>query len=352
MRFSKLQSIYKWFLENLQTLKQNKKIYLRGLKNLVKPLAVFGIGSVLGMAQRRIFRKSLTVFCYHDVTNTPGDFSRENDLNVLPEVFDYQIVYIKKYFNVIEPKQLMEKTLPSNAALITFDDGFKSFFTNAIPVLEKHKTPVIIFLNMGPIRGEIFWSGLIVYLCGRRSDFIEYLKSHLQREEVEDPPFLSCSQVLVEGYLRQTNEDLHETVSRYVGEFSDESDLERASHNPYVFYGNHTYTHFVSSLMSDEEFMTDVEENSKLLRAYPNYLDYFAFPFGQPDRTFTEPQVQLLLDAGIKKVFSSASSFNRQASAPFLDRIALLSGDCSPAKIKFRVLKPWLTQSLKKRSIQ
>ena len=75
---------------------------MRELKKFVKPLVVFGIGSVLGMVQKGIFGNSLTVFCYHDVTNTPSDFSRENALNVSPEVFEYQIAYIKKNFNLLK----------------------------------------------------------------------------------------------------------------------------------------------------------------------------------------------------------------------------------------------------------
>ena len=316
---------------------------MKGLKKFIKPLAVFCLGSVLGMAQRRIFGNSLTVFCYHDVTNAPSDFSRVNTLNVPPEMFEYQIAYIKENFNVIEPKQLMEQTLPTNAALVTCDDGFKSFFTNAVPILEKQKIPVIIFLNMGPIRGEMFWPGLIVFLCERRSDFIKYLKSQLSLEEEKVPLYLSCSQYLVEDYLEQTNENFQETVMDYVGLFADETDLEQCSHNPYVFYGNHTYTHYVSCLMTDDKFMADVENNSKLLREYPNYIDYFAFPFGQPESTFNESQVNLLLKAGFKKVFySSTSSINYAPLASILDRITLLSEDSSHFKIMYRVMKPWL----------
>ena len=312
---------------------------MRGFKKLMKPHIINVLGTVLGLAHRRLLRKSLTVFCYHDVTSGPSDFSRENALNVHPDVFDFQLRFINKNFNVIAPEQLMEPSLPANAALVTFDDGFKSFFTNALPILEKHRTPVLIFLNMGPIHGETFWSGLIVYLCGRRPDFIEYLKSRLQPNKMEDTPFLSCSQSLVESYLKQTGEDFQKVVSLFVGRFADETDLERTSRSPYVFYGNHTYSHFVSCLMSDDEFLSDVEKNAKFLRAYPNYLNYFAFPFGQPETTFTKFQVQLLLNTGVKKVFSSASFYNLRPSASFLDRIALLPDDGSPAKIRFRVLK-------------
>ena len=95
------------------------------LNNLIKSIVSYGLGSVFGVTQWRIFGNSLTVFCYHDVTDTPSDFSRENALNVPPDAFNFQIEYIKKNFNLIEPKQLLEQSIPSNAALVTFDDGFK-----------------------------------------------------------------------------------------------------------------------------------------------------------------------------------------------------------------------------------
>jgi len=295
------------------------------------------------MAQMRILRNKLTVFCYHDITNTPSDFSLENSLNVSLEVFKFQIKHIKKNFNLIEPKQLLEPSLPSNAALITFDDGFKSFFTNAVPILEKHKIPVIIFLNMGPIQGEMFWSGLIVFLCERRPDFIKYLKTQLLPLEIGEQPYLSCSKALVEKYLKQSGEEFHEIVSSYVGEFAEEADLQKAIRNPYIFFGNHTYTHYVSSQMSDDDFLKDVKKNSKLLVSYPNYIDYFAFPFGAPKSTFTKDQVKLLFKEDFKKVFySAASSLNSFPLTSYLDRITLLSDDNSTSKIKYRVMKAWL----------
>ena len=87
---------------------------MKGIKKILKKIAVFGLGPVLGIAQRKLYGKNLTVFCYHDVTDAPSDFSRENALHVPPKVFDYQISYIKKNFNVIEPKQLMEQVYRLN----------------------------------------------------------------------------------------------------------------------------------------------------------------------------------------------------------------------------------------------
>jgi peptidoglycan/xylan/chitin deacetylase (PgdA/CDA1 family) len=317
----------------------------KAIKKILKPIVIFCLGSTVGYFRNNILNNSVTIFCYHDITNEPSDFSRENNLDVSTEVFNYQIAYIKNNFNIIEPSQLLCKNIPSNAALITFDDGFKSFFTNAIPILENHKVPSLIFLNMGPIKGDIFWAGLIVYLCSRRSDFTDYLEFELGHSKIDSTLFLSCSKLLVENYLNNTNEDLHQTIIEYVGMFANENDLDKCRKNPYVFFGNHNYNHYVSSLMSDDEFLKEVEKNTKILKTYPNYLDYFAFPFGQPERTFTEIQVKMLLDTGIKKVFSSSSSLlNTDPFSSFLDRIVLTSDVNSTYKINYSVMRPWFLQ--------
>jgi len=325
-----------------------QKINLKRLKKILKPLAEFGIGSIIGIAQRKIFEHSLTVFCYHDVTNFPSDFSRENLLNVPPEVFNYQISFIKNNFNLIKPSQLMEEHIPSNAALVTFDDGFKSFFTNAIPILEKYKIPVIIFLNMGPLKGEMFWPGLIVYLCKKEPEFIKFLNSKISIDGNKIDPFFSCSRKIVQKYLEEKKEDLRKTIADYVGVFADENDLEQFCENKNVFYGNHSYTHYISSLMTEKEFIEDIEKNTKLLIKYPNYIDFFAFPFGQPDTTFNEHQIQLLLNKEFRKVFSSSSSFiNHSPIEKFLDRICLGENDNSSSKIKYKVIKPWFLEKIK-----
>ena len=322
---------------------------MKKIKNILKPLFKFGLVSLLGITSKNILGSNLTVFCYHDVTDSPSDFSRENFLNVTPKTFEYQIKYIKKKFNLIQPSQLSQNNIPSNAALVTFDDGFKSFFTNAIPILEKQKIPSIIFLNMGPIRGEIFWPGLIVFLCNYRPDFEKYLKSQIPSKMLQHPIFLSCTRKIVEDYLGMIKEDLSKTVSDYVGEFADVSDLENYSSNKYVYYANHSYSHYLCSSLNDEEFINDIEKNANILKEYPNYIDYFAFPFGQPEITFKQKQVQLILKRGVKKVFFSSSSYiNFNKDHLYLDRLNLIQDDNSSVKIKFKIIKPWVLFKIKK----
>ena len=135
------------------------------LKKSLKPVISGFVGMLCGIANDIVLKKTLTIFVYHDISDDPSEFSCTFNLNVYPKVFDYQISFIKDNFNIISPDDLLKGKIPSKAALVTFDDGFRSYFRNAVPILEKYKVPSIIFLNMEPVKGSVFWSGLITYLC-------------------------------------------------------------------------------------------------------------------------------------------------------------------------------------------
>ena len=153
------------------------------------------LGNIFKLSVPHSFFKknTLTVFCFHDISNNPSEFSYNYDLNIPPEIFDYQIDFIDRNFNVISPDELLTDQIPTNAALITFDDGFKSYFTNAIPILEKYNLPSIIFLNIEPIKGAVFWSGLITYLCDKSPDFYDHVISNTECNLNDKPLFLYCS---------------------------------------------------------------------------------------------------------------------------------------------------------------
>ena len=95
-------------------------------------------------------RKKVTVFLYHEISDAPSEFSKSFGLCVSNMVFRKQVDWIRKNFTIIHPKDLLHPNIiPSNAALITFDDGFKDAYRNGISYLVKNKIPSLMFLNMG-----------------------------------------------------------------------------------------------------------------------------------------------------------------------------------------------------------
>ena len=309
------------------------------LKRSLKSLAREVLGKIFRkITSEKLINNSLTVFCYHDVSSNPSEFNHRFDLNIPPNIFEYQIEFINKNFNIISPDDLLTDNIPARAALITFDDGFRSYFKNAVPILEKYNSPSIIFLNMAPIKGEIFWSGLITYLCEKSTEFYQYLSNNTKIDLKKKPLFLYCSREIVNSYLELKGKTFKNEVDKYVGEFLTLQDLELISSNKLVFFGNHLYNHDVPLLLSDNELIESYLKNEGKLKKYPNHRCLFAFPFGQPNTCFSSQQIDLLVENGAMKVFSSYPALNPDFSIPYLHRISLDSNDKCKARLWFNIL--------------
>ena len=299
------------------------------------------VRSVCGQYYRirsaRLTEEALTVFCFHDVSNDPSEFSLDFDLNVYPGVFDYQIGFIRRHFNIISPDDLSRDSIPKHAALITFDDGFLSFFTNAVPLLNKHQVPALIFLNMEPIQGGKFWAGLITYLCSKRDDFVPYLRQKIA-VTTSSPLFLHCSKAIVDSYLDHVQNDFDAEVFQYVGPFAREEHLQSVESNRLVYFGNHLYNHYVPRLMSDKEILLSFKDNVDCLKKYSNYRNIFSFPFGQPKSCFADGQVQLIHENCTQTMFSSSQHVNYTRGA-LLDRISLSSSHKTSTDLWFQIFK-------------
>src|SRR5690606_7198832 len=72
-------------------------------------------------------------------------------VTVSPRAFDEQMRYLAAHYQVISMNELLdvyraEATLPERAVLITFDDGYSDFETNAWPILKRYGLPVTLFV--------------------------------------------------------------------------------------------------------------------------------------------------------------------------------------------------------------
>ena len=95
---------------------------------------------------------SFMVLNYHDLINTQtnNDISDAVDLSV--KHFEEQLHWLKNnHYQVISVQQVFDaaagKThLPNKAVLLTFDDGYQSFYTFAFPLLKKYHYPATVSL--------------------------------------------------------------------------------------------------------------------------------------------------------------------------------------------------------------
>ncbi len=107
---------------------------------------------------------NLVVLAYHDIAEP--DQALMPDFAVTPSHFQEQIVWLKEHgrhfvsIDQVLAAQAGKAPLPTNPVLLSFDDGFRSVYTTAFPVLQRYRVPAVLGLVGSWLRPE---SGLVQF---------------------------------------------------------------------------------------------------------------------------------------------------------------------------------------------
>lgn len=266
-------------------------------KFLVKSFSGFGLFQAV--LQRLLLKTETIVFLYHEVNPQPSEFHSRFNLNIKPEDFDRQVTWIKNSFNVISPQELLSGKYSRPAALITFDDGSKGYFDYAVPILKRHTCASLIFLNMAPILGDVFWSGLVTYLCIYEEEIVNKIVSS---RKIKPPyyPYLDLEDVRL---AIQGRSDILMKAREFYGPFASVQDLRNCQDNSLVYFGNHLWNHYNPVLAANDKLSQWFMDNQKEIDRYVNGTKFFSYPFGQKGSCYNEETHTLLFNLGAQAVF-------------------------------------------------
>jgi peptidoglycan/xylan/chitin deacetylase (PgdA/CDA1 family) len=113
---------------------------------LILALALIVMGLIVEYSLLPVhYRNKVAVLEYHDVSENKGVYS------ITPEQLRKQLEKLKREgMNFLTADQFFSFAkggkVPDNAVFITFDDGYQSFYTNAMPVLLEMNVPAVVFL--------------------------------------------------------------------------------------------------------------------------------------------------------------------------------------------------------------
>jgi peptidoglycan/xylan/chitin deacetylase (PgdA/CDA1 family) len=142
----------------------------------------------------------LVILMYHrvlDHADEEEEYSQPG-LIVSRQVFDKQISFLAKDYNLLSLENLMEllqnnKPIPKRAVVITFDDGWRDNYLYAYPILKKHKVPATIFLATDFIgAAKIFWFLQLELLLAEGNLYPEKLAHILEKVKEENKASLSA----------------------------------------------------------------------------------------------------------------------------------------------------------------
>jgi poly-beta-1,6-N-acetyl-D-glucosamine N-deacetylase len=108
----------------------------------------------LGAAvDRSLYENQVAVIMYHHVHETDQSSS-----TITPELFENQLVYLQDkgyhFISLTEFERFLQGgRVPNNSVLVTFDDGYRSFYTHAYPILRKMNIPSVNFIIAETLAG-------------------------------------------------------------------------------------------------------------------------------------------------------------------------------------------------------
>ncbi len=105
----------------------------------------------------RLNNDGITILMYHNITTDPGQI---NSVTVTDERFRLDMEFLKEYgYTALLPKDLIEiqagkQEAPENAVMVTFDDGYRSNYEYAYPILKETGMKAVIAVVVSMVRDK------------------------------------------------------------------------------------------------------------------------------------------------------------------------------------------------------
>ena len=263
------------------------------LKSIIKSLfaGIFYFGGLFHLFKfiNNASGRRLTILAYHRVTN--DDISNINtslpSLFVTKDSFSQQLEFIKKYYNIINFKELKkriaENDVPPDSLIITFDDGYEDNYQVAYPIMERENITAVMFLAVSKISQNkvlpYWWDRMYYYLSQYKRWYVQGLSPDLDQEiqsllkqfeknsssllsslNQQDTRKINCLLDSMQAKYKISHDDLNgaNTILQW-------DQVQRMK--KYMEFGSHTCSHDNLIHLKQDQLNDEIEESLKILTA-------------------------------------------------------------------------------------
>jgi hypothetical protein len=282
------------------------------------------IKKIVGFLFKKYFflfnKGSSIVFLFHEISNYPSIFQKDNELNLKKKKFIKMINWINNNFNIVNPKKLNFENKFFNA-LISFDDGFKESFNFAIPFMEKKNIYSIHFLNFKPILYND--PNIAAVLCYIEKNFSIY-KKYFQKKNFVSPYYLNIDNVQYNKHIKNKVMINFSKIKKFQGQIVNSNLLKKYNNFKYCYFANHFYEHWNTICCKNKFIIKNYKDNKKFLTKLKNNLDYLALTNGKIKTCYSQKNINLLFKQGVKKIFTSNGTINYNKNKDVFDRVSIV----------------------------
>ncbi|MBI2196908.1 polysaccharide deacetylase family protein [Candidatus Daviesbacteria bacterium] len=107
--------------------------------------------SIKNVKPQKYLRVPILLYHYVEYVKDPKDTIRKS-LNLEPHAFDLEVKTLQEAgYSFITLADLADglddkRTLPAKSVILTFDDGYRDFYTDVFPILKKYQIKAVVFV--------------------------------------------------------------------------------------------------------------------------------------------------------------------------------------------------------------
>ena len=304
---------------------------------------------------RRVQNPKFVILCYHGIGESG------NPLIAAPtrEGFEAQMRFLRRNYRIVSLEDVCRDLSGSSnvepGVAITFDDGYRSAYTIAFPILQKYRLPATIYLTAESVEtGQVAWYDRVFlaisvapageFQLDLESPWVFHLNSSEDRlrtalQIVDRLRTLPNSTRREYCALLERKIGLaHHAVSDLILTWDQIHTMQHAG----IAFGSHTLTHPVVSQLAPAELERELADSKLLLeeRLGVRVTD-FAFPFGKASDCGSAA-LNMLSRCGYRSAVTTVQGVNTPHVNRFELRRLQVGCDVSLARLAFDLNQAFL----------
>lgn len=262
------------------------------------------IGLGLGRLAAWWHRNRPVILMYHGLTE---DDRTLDWTQVHVADFERQLRYLKANYRVVPLPELVAMiesgTIPPYTCAITFDDGYRSCYKYALPILKQFELPASIFITSGFLKGfaghkGFLWPDFVTVLlksCGLQE--IDLTNIGLKNYDISEPADLMKTRNHICDYFKSVKAEKKDELIAHLSEMYGErvdadrfadyhsmsvDELRTMADDPLFTIGAHSRNHQILSRLDSTQLAEEVVECKRDLEAITGKpVTCFAYPNGR-----------------------------------------------------------------------
>jgi peptidoglycan/xylan/chitin deacetylase (PgdA/CDA1 family) len=303
----------------------------------------------------RVKSPKFVILCYHGIGESG------NPLGVAPsrELFEGQMCFLSENYRVVSLeaacRELSSGAKSEPGVVITFDDGYRSAYTVAFPILQKYSLPATIYLTVESVEtGQVAWyDRVFLAMAVAPSGELQLDLQGPWRFQLNSPEDRLRAALEVVALLRTLpNAQRHLCCASLENKIGLPQNALSSRvltweeihimHQAGIIFGSHTLTHPVVSQLAPQELEQELGASKYILEKKLGVpvLD-FAFPFGKASDC-SPAALEMLSRCGYRSAVTTVPGVNVPQVNTFELRRLQVGFDGSLARFAFDLGRAFL----------